>query len=367
MKGENVMNLYDLPANMRVRWASFENPKGDKGCGGLLNGGAKGHAFDSLGPGATVALAQIGESGVIRRIWITVSNRTEEVLRDLELRAYWDDSPTPSVCCPLANFFGFALNRLKAFESELFSSPEGRSFNCFIPMPFSQSARITLTNNSDKAISHVFYDIDYTLEPIMPGNFLYFHTYTQRQIGGTLHKDLAILPKVKGKGRFLGMSVGVQLDPIYEGSWWGEGEVKMYLDGDITSPTLVGTGVEDYIGTAWGQGTFSHRTQGCLEADFEEGRFCFYRFHTIDPIVFKQDLEVGLQTIGGAPCDKIMELQKQAPMRIISSDGDRGFEMLNHPEGFVVDDLNRTKDNAWYNFYREDDYTWVAYFYLDRT
>lgn len=358
------MNLFDRPKDMRTRWASFENPRGEKGAGGMTNRGAKGHAFDRMAPGQTYELMNVQESGVVRRIWITVSDRSEQMLRGLRLRAYWDGSEQPAIDCPLADFFTFSLAQMSAFESELFTSPEGRSLNCFVPMPFARSARITLTNETALKLNHLFYDVDYTLEPVNPQETLYFHATFGRQKGGTIGKDLEILPRVQGTGRFLGMSVGVLTDPAYAGSWWGEGEVKVYLDGDGPHPTLVGTGGEDYIGTAWGQGVFAHRTQGCHESNVESGRFSFYRLHTVDPIVFHEDISVTLQAIGGAPGDKLLEIQRNAPLQVISCDGEGAFQRLYEQDGFVLSESNR--EDAWYNFYREDDYAFVAYYYLDR-
>ena len=190
-------------------------------------------------------------------------------------------------------FFALVLGDLAAFDSALFSSTEGRSFQCFIPMPFKKGMRITLTNDGFTTVLMCFYDIDYTLGDNIEGNSGYFHAWYNQELQTTLLKDYTILPTTKGRGRFLGASFGVFMDEgKYAKSWGGEGEVKFYLDGDTSHPTLCGTGTEDYIGTGWGQGVFANRYSGCTVADNEKMHFCFYRFHIADPVFFQEDIRV---------------------------------------------------------------------------
>src|SRR5690349_6688598 len=205
-------------------------------------------------------------AGTIRRIWITVSRRTQATLRAIRLEMYWDGVSTPAVSAPLGDFFGVGLGRKTPFENALFSDPEGRSFTSYIPMPFRKGARVLLINESKSSI-HLFYDIDFLQVKEQKPGVLYFHTYWSRKSVSKLGEDFEILPYVKGKGRYLGMNMGIITDPSYQNSWWGEGEVKIFLDGDEELPTLNGTGTEDYIGTGWGQGKFAHLYQGCLVAD----------------------------------------------------------------------------------------------------
>lgn len=359
--------LYEANRLSAPYWADFENQAAEKGRGGMTNKKAKGHAFDHLDAGATVTLMRAEGSGVVRRIWMTLSDRSPKMLRMLTLNMYWDDADTPAVSCPLGDFFGFALSQMTAYESALFSSPEGRSFNCFIPMPFYEGARITLTNESDVRLDRLFYDVDFTLEPLEPGKALYFHVYWHRESPTELTKDYVLLPTVKGHGRFLGTAIGVLSGPAYRHTWFGEGEVKMYLDGDDEYPTLAGTGIEDYIGTAWGQGVYAHSTQGSLISEIKEDRFCFYRWHTVDPIYFARELRVEVQQIGGADCQTVRALiQEGAKLKVVSSDSSAvGFACLYEIDGYALNDETAV-ESAWYNFYREDDYTSVAYFYLDR-
>jgi len=272
------MSLFDKPIGIRSHWISFENAISERGQAALENQGAKGHAFDCVRAGETKTLLDLEETGMICRIWMTIGDRSPEMLRSLRLEMFWDQSDEPAVSTPLGDFFGVGLGRRTPFENALFSDPEGRSFNCFIPMPFRTGARVTLTNESEKDLAHLFYDIDLLLDVEHTPSTLYFHTHWRREAPNELGKEYTILPKVVGAGRFLGCNIGIMPDPAYEGAWWGEGEVKVWF-GDDDYPTLCGTGTEDYIGTGWGQGVYANRTQGCLIADKEAGQWCFYRFH----------------------------------------------------------------------------------------
>jgi hypothetical protein len=357
--------LFEAGSGRTPRWASFENPQAEKGAAGRENKTAKGHAFDSLKAGRSVTLMEFTGSGVIRRIWITVNDRSPEMLRSLTLAAYWDGEAKPAVLAPLGDFFGIAHGQLCAFESALLSNPEGRSFNCFIPMPFRRSARVVLSNDSKKDISNLFYDVDFESVNDLPANALYFHCYWGRQVRTRLGEDYEILPRVAGKGRLLGVNVGVLRNPIYEDSWWGEGEVKMYLDGDDQHPTIAGTGAEDYTGTAWGLGKFINRYEGCTVADTAQGMWTFYRFHVPDPIFFQKDLKVTIQAIGGSGAAKVREFVKRGlPLIPVSVDLHGQFTKLLDPGAPSLNDSHFS--DGWINFYRQDDYCATAYFYLDK-
>jgi hypothetical protein len=357
--------LYQSGKGRSPRWASFENPTAAKGSAAQSNRSAKGHAFDSLKAGDSVALMEYAGSGVIRRMWITISDRSPEMLRSLTLAMYWDGAEKPAVLVPLGDFFSVSHGQMCAFESALFSNPEGRSFNCVIPMPFRRSARVVLRNESDQDLAHLFYDIDFEAVKGLPKDSLYFHCYWNRQLNTRLGEDFEILPVVKGRGRFLGVNVGVIANQAYEDSWWGEGEVKMYLDGDGAHPTLAGTGTEDYAGTAWGLGKFTQSYQGCPVANATNRMWSFYRFHIPDPIFFAKELKVTIQTIGGTGRDKMRGfLKKGLPVRPVSVDREGKLLRLLEPNAPEITDEGFP--DGWVNFYREDDYCTTAYFYLDR-
>jgi hypothetical protein len=349
--------LYVVPGNIQTRWASGENPKGEKGKGGQKNAGRKGAPCCSLEPGQQLILAEvIGTSGTIRRIWATIAEKTPALLRGLRLDFYWDGASKPAVSVPFGDFFGHGLGRMATFQSILFTSPEGRSFNCYIPMPFKTGMKVVITNESKETLSAFYYDIDYTIGDSHDDTVLYFHACFNRQNPTTLCKDFEILPRMQGKGRYIGANIGVRMNKdYYFNSWWGEGEVKVYLDGDTDYPTLCGTGTEDYIGTGWGQGQYAHLYQGCPTADLDKGIYCFYRYHIADPIYFHQDIMVAIQQLGCWDPHSKMHLHW------------RGRELFKGGEPQVPLDFSRDGGSEPYGLYeREDDWSSCAYFYLDK-
>jgi hypothetical protein len=361
-------DLFRYRASEQTRWISPENPTGAKGAGGLENKGAKGHAFETIAIGGSHVLAEIKGAATIGRIWMTIEDRSPEALRGLRLDIFWDGAATPAVSAPLGDFFLHGAGEMVPLETALFSSPEGRSFVSYVPMPFRTGARIVITNESAKPVNLIFFDVDYVTVPEQPSDALYFHAWWSRDRATELGEDFRILPRIAGKGRFLGTSVTVLTNPVYEKTWWGEGEVKIALDGDSsTAPTLVGTGAEDYIGTAWGQGAYINRFQGAPIATWDgEGRWTFYRFHIPDPVWFHRDIEVSLQQIGGARKNIVQGLlAKGAPLVPVTIDpGSRNnFQKLLESGKSLADPA---LPDGHTNYYRSDDVAAVAYFYLDR-
>lgn len=358
-------NLFEMQPETHTRWSSFENPLGEKGRGGMANQGGKGAAFSPVAAGETVTLMRVeGQSGVVRRMWFTLRDRSPQALRSYVLRFYWDSEEKPAVEVPFGDFFGAVHGKTTAYETELFSSPEGRSFNCFIPMPFRKGARVTFTNESGEPLEQLFYDIDYTLEPVSE-NALYFHACWRRERWTTLGEDFEILPKVNGAGRFLGCNIGVIEHPDNRG-WWGEGEVKMYVDGDTDWPTIVGTGTEDYIGTAYGQGVYTHRYQGCWFMDTGARMYAFYRYHVPDPVFFHQDIRVAIQQMGGADKKQVEQLVNEgAEIQPVSIHDESGFTPLLEMEPYP-DIRDEDLPGGWTNMYRRDDVCATALLYLDK-
>ena len=362
------MDMFRSGCGLRTRWASFENPGAEAGRGGMSNRGAKGRACLPLEAGATMPLLDVAGSGMVTRLWLTVSDRSPAMLRGLVIRMFWDRQDRPAVCCPLGDFFGVGLGRRTPFENALFSDPEGRSFNCAVPMPFRTHARIEIANETDRRNSMLFYDADCLLGMKHTDDVLYFHAAWRRENPNALGEDFAILPEVRGTGRYLGCNLGVITRPAYGSSWWGEGEVKVWFDGDALFPTLCGTGTEDYIGTAWGQGVYAHRAQGCLVADPARRQWAFYRYHLDDPVFFERACRVAIQTIGGDSRPKVAELLRaQAPLIPVtfSPEGHDPI-LLREPEQAGVDLFDARYRDGWVNFRRQDDWSATAYFYLDR-
>ncbi|MBN1881713.1 MAG: DUF2961 domain-containing protein [Deltaproteobacteria bacterium] len=349
-------SLYSLPKGVETRWASPENWNGVKGAGGKENGGRKGSAFFYLPAGEEKVLAQVsGTSGTLRRIWITINDRTPEMIRGIRLDIYWDNAATPAVSTPLGDFFGHGLGRMRPFESALFSSPEGRSFVSVVPMPFKTGMKVVVTNESGINLSLFYYDINYTIGDDHTNDVSYFHAHFRRENPTTFQQDFEILPKIEGKGRYLGAQIGLILDTKkYGTAWWGEGEAKIYLDGDTDYPTLCGTGNEDYIGSAFNLWSFVNLYQGCALADEENMQYSFYRLHIPDPVYFYEDIRVTLQQMGIWWEDSKKMLIEINP------------KVYRAGPGLVEVDLTTIGDEWPIGYFeRQDDVSSCVYFYLD--
>lgn len=356
---------YKIPDNMQSRLVSFENESGEPGNGGKENNGAKGHATEVIAPGQSRILADFDGPGIIQRMWYTTSVRTPEMMRSLRLRIFWENDVKPAVDVPFGDFFGIGLGQKRSFESSLFSDPEGKSFNCFIPMPFNNHVKIILINES-KIPVNLFYDISIVKTARHDKDVAYFHAYWNRKTSNEPGKDFEILPAVKGKGRFLGTNVGVITDSVYKNTWWGEGEVKMYIDSDSRWPTINGTGTEDYAGAAWGIGAFNHMNQGCLVSSQKEGYYAFYRYHIPDPVYFSSSIKVTIQEMGGADLATVQELYtKNVKMIPVIANSVNGYLKLNALESApAITDKQFITGGVL--FYRTDDYSATSYFYLNK-
>jgi len=365
IQGVFAQNLYVLPENFKSSTlSSFENLNGMKGEGGKTNQSAKGNAFEVLKSGQSKTLLELEGPGIIQRMWFTVRDRSPEMMRSIRLRIYWDGEAKPAVDVPFGDFFGYGLSVVVKFESALFSNPEGRSFNCMIPMPFREGAKVVITNESPRDIPEVFYDIDFMRVDELEEDALYFHAFWTRQRTSELGMDFEFLPEIEGKGRFLGVNMGVNTDSAYGSTWWGEGEVKMYIDNDGEYPTINGTGTEDYIGTAWGLGQFTNLYQGCTLADNDSRQYAFYRFHIPDVIGFHQNFRATIQQIGGGMRELVRSLlQNNVELQPVSLATAESFRrLLDDPKDIFDEDF----PNGWVNFYRIDDYSATSYFYLDK-
>jgi len=366
------------PPGVHTRWVSPENPTGAPGAGGRSNQGAKGAAFVVVAPGEKAVLFEAEGAGLVTRMWMSGNiPRVPELRRAVRIDMYWDGAATPAVSAPVGDFFGVGLGELRPFESALFASPEGRSYNVFVPMPYRTAARIEVTNESAwQAL--IWYDINVVEVAGHPPDVLYFHAHWGRDASTELGRDFELLPRVRGTGRYIGTNVGVIGNEAYRGTWFGEGEVKVYLDGDRELPTLVGTGTEDYIGSGWGQGEFAGRYFGSLVSDEETDRYAFYRYHLPDPVFFHEACRVTLQQIGNAPSRVVraliekgvpltptwaLELGDRDVMRMHDAPVQHLFREGADPAALLSDDF----PNSSTSFYREgDDLSATAYFYLDR-
>lgn len=299
-----------------TRSISAENPDGRKGGGGRAMEGTGAVAARELGQGwkispcinisgnATVTLAAIDGPGVIQHIWLTVH---PSAWRRLLFRFYWDDEPTPSVETPLGDFFANGwCERCNITSLAVAVNPAG-GFNSYWEMPFRKRARITVENLSPDPVNGFYYQITYALTEV-PEECAYFHAQWRRSNPlpyATVH---TLLDGVQGRGHYVGTYIAWG---VHNNGWWGEGEIKFYLDGDEEWPTICGTGTEDYFGGAWnfefppGQyGVFSGPYSGLPQVIKPDGlyrsqqRFGMYRWHILDPIRFQQDLRVTIQALG---------------------------------------------------------------------
>ncbi|BDD08334.1 hypothetical protein FUAX_07660 [Fulvitalea axinellae] len=359
------------PEGVRTRWVSAENPNATKGKGGTTNKGAKGDAYILLGPGEKAVIFDQKGAGIITKMWVASSIQWKSPAdrRKMKIEMFWDDAKKPAVSVPFTDFFGIGHGMVRKFESELFAMPEGKSFNSFIPMPYRKAGRIEVTNDTDDQLMF-YYKIDFLEVPRHDDNVMYFHAYWNRDLKTDLGEDYEILPRVSGRGRYLGTNIGVLGDSIYKGTWFGEGEVKVFLDGDKDLPTLVGTGTEDYIGSGWGQGEYANMVQGSLVSDKGKDIYAFYRYHTKDPVYFHKDCRVTIQQMGNARKPKLMAIRKaggefKVLWSYVGKDGKqaskRYLDMKNPPK--LEDDNFPVAPTT---FYRRDDVSATAYFYLDK-
>ena len=292
-----------------------ENLTGEKGKGGMATEGGGAHWARDLGQGWKISpmitvkageravLADVCGEGAIKHIWIT---NGAKVPRALILRIYFDGQEHPAVCAPLSDFFCKADNTdFRQISSLPICHNPKKGMNCYFEMPYRKGFRFELENVKGEDYQ-VFYQIDCERKKL-PENALYFHAQFRR-VNPLPHKEVyTILDGVKGNGHYVGTYLywGVKSN-----RWWGEGEVKFYIDGDTDFPTICGTGTEDYFGGAWnfdvdGKYTeFSTPYTGMFKNDTTKDiyrcmpYFDMYRFHITDPVYFKKDLRVTVQALG---------------------------------------------------------------------
>ena len=287
---------YLLDTGLVSRSISFENPTGAPGEGGKaasnLGPTRKGAPQRSIKPGETVQLCDIEGPGTIRHIWIT-THREPAVQRACVIRACWEGQEHPSIECPIGDLFGFAHGKIMPYGSAVHSVGPTGGRNIWLPMPFAKRARMTFTNEGSKAVP-LYYQIDYTIGDKHPADVGRLHVLFRRENPTTEKMDFELLPKRTQKGRFIGSVIGIR--NLHPDQWWGEGEVKVYMDGDKEFPTICGTGSEDYVGLAWGIQQTPFRYNGCSLND--KHFISMYRWHLPDPVAWKKEARITIQQIG---------------------------------------------------------------------
>ena len=326
----NMGNLYRL-SDAKSRSISAENFTGGKGKAGMadpkdkdipnaanaygpardLGQGWKVNPFVRIDAGTTFTLAEIQGPGAIQHIWMTPTGTWRFAI----LRIYWDDETEPSVECPVGDFFGMGWNQYAHLNSLAVTVNPGSAFNCYWVMPFRKKCKITMENiNPDGAAMTCYYQIDYTLTDV-PDDAAYFHAQFRRS-NPNMTSVHTIVDGIKGKGHYVGvyMAWGVT-----NNNWWGEGEIKFYMDGDTKFPTICGTGTEDYFCGSYDFDTKKKNAFGVVDVNYTEfstayaglhqvirgdghyavmQRFGLYRWHIMDPIRFEKDLKVTIQDLG---------------------------------------------------------------------
>lgn len=312
-------NLYRL-SDAKTRSISPENFTGEKGKGGMadpkneernvanarhaardLGQGWKVNPFIIINPKETFTLAEIDESGCIQHIWMTPTGNWRFSI----LRIYWDDEKEPSVECPVGDFFGMGWGEYAHLNSLAVCVNPGSAFNSYWQMPFRKKCKITMENLAD-APMRLYYQIDYSLTEV-PEDAAYFHAQFRRT-NPVPYKDVyTIVDGIKGKGHYVGTYMAWQVN---NNRWWGEGEIKFFMDGDKQFPTICGTGTEDYFCGSYNFDRggkyieFSTPYAGLHQVIRPDGtyranqRFGMYRWHITDPIRFEKDLKVTIQDLG---------------------------------------------------------------------
>ncbi|MGC8830593.1 MAG: glycoside hydrolase family 172 protein [Verrucomicrobiia bacterium] len=321
----NLGNLYRL-SRAESRSISPENFTGEKGKGGMATNGTGAYAARELGRGWKVSpsveikpksvfvLAEINGPGAIQQIWMTPTGNWRWSI----LRMYWDDEPTPSVECPVGDFFACGWGKYAQISSLAVCVNPGSAFNCYWQMPFRKKAKITMENIDTKPMV-LYYQINYTLTDV-PEDAAYFHAQFRRVNPLPYKQVYTILDGVKGWGHYVGtyMCWGV-----HNSGWWGEGEIKFYIDGDVEFPTICGTGTEDYFCGSYNfenkekkqYQEFTTPYSGLAQVIKPDGlyesqqRFGLYRWHIVDPIRFQKDLKVTIQALGWRSDGRYLPLQ----------------------------------------------------------
>ena len=321
--GVGLSNLWRL-ADGESRSISPENFTGERGGGGRATEGTGAPYAIDLGEGwkispsveiesgAEFVMADIHGSGAIQHIWLTPTGDW----RSQVLRMYWDDDPQPAVECPLGDFFALGWGKYAQVSSLPVCVNPGSAFNCYWEMPFSTRARITLTNQTPDTRT-LYYQVDYTLCDV-PEDAARFCAQFRRVNPLPTGEVVNVLDGIEGRGHFVGMACSWGVN---NGGWWGEGEVKFFIDDDTDYPTICGTGTEDYFCGSYNfdvGGRFTEYTTPYAglplivrpDGNYEsQERFNLYRWHVTDPIRFRERIRVTMQALGWRRGPRYLQLQ----------------------------------------------------------
>ena len=317
----NIGNLFRM-SDAKTRSISPENFTGAKGEGGKATTGTGSGPSKDLGQGwkvspsvvikskTTFTVAEISGPGSVQHIWMTPTGNWRYSI----LRFYWDNETTPSVEVPVGDFFGMGWGKYSPLQSLAVCVNPGSAFNCYWPMPFRKKCKITM-ENMDDADMVLYYQVDYILTEV-PTDAAYFHAQFNRTNPLPYKQDYVLVNNIKGKGQYVGTYIAYG---SRNNGWWGEGEIKFFMDGDTEFPTICGTGTEDYFCGSYDFDTRKKNATGIEETNYTEyctpyaglpqvikgdghyeiaQRFGLYRWHIKDPIRFEKDLKVTIQALG---------------------------------------------------------------------
>ncbi|HTI09434.1 MAG TPA: glycoside hydrolase family 172 protein [Puia sp.] len=357
----NMSNIYRL-SDAKTRSISPENFDGAKGKGGMATTGTGKDAARELGQGwklspsvvikskTTFTIAEIDGPGAIQHIWMTPTGNW----RNSILRFYWDGESTPSVEAPVGDFFCMGWGQYSPLQSLAVCVNPGSAFNCYWPMPFRKKCRITMENIDEKDMV-VYYQVNYTLTEV-PADAAYFHAQFRR-VNPLPYKGVyTLVDGIQGKGQYVGTYLAVG---VHNNGWWGEGEIKFYMDGDTDYPTICGTGTEDYFCGSYDFDTKKKTPGGGNETDYTEfctpysglpqvirgdghyqvsQRFGLYRWHIADPIRFEKNLKVTIQDLGWRSGGRYLPLQDDIASTVFwyQSEPHNSFPALPNKDGLEV-------------------------------
>jgi hypothetical protein len=330
--GSGMNNLFRMSA-AKTRSISPENFTGSKGKGGMATTGTGASAARDLGRGwkispsvvikakTTYTIAEIDSAGSIQHIWMTPTGNWRYSI----LRFYWDDETEPSVEVPVGDFFGMGWGQYASLNSLAVCVNPGSAFNCYWPMPFRKKCRITMENIDQRDMT-LYYQVDYILTEV-PADAAYFHAQFRRVNPLPYQQDYVLVDSIHGKGQYVGTYLAWG---VHNNGWWGEGEIKFFMDGDKTFPTIAGTGTEDYFCGSYDFDTQKKNAAGVTETNYTEfstpysglhqvikgdghynvqQRFGMYRWHITDPIRFENNLKVTIQALGWRDGGRYLPLQ----------------------------------------------------------
>ncbi|HVZ55962.1 MAG TPA: glycoside hydrolase family 172 protein [Chitinophagaceae bacterium] len=325
-------NLYRL-SDARSRSISPENFSGEKGKGGMATSGTGSGAARDLGQGwkispsiiikakTTYTLAEMDGPGSVQHIWMTPTGNWRFSI----IRIYWDDEKFPSVEAPVGDFFCMGWGKYAPLQSLAVAVNPGSAFNCYWPMPFRKKCRITMENIDDRDM-YLYYQVDYVLTTV-PDDAAYFHAQFRRVNPLPYKQDYTLVDSIEGKGQYVGTYLAYG---VHSNGWWGEGEIKFFMDGDTRFPTICGTGTEDYFCGSYDFDSRRLNAQGQESVEYTEfcspytglpqvirgdghynvmQRFGLYRWHITDPIRFEKNLRVTIQALGWRDGGRYLPLQ----------------------------------------------------------